>query len=245
MDKDVIVECKNIKKKYFLFKKDFLILPWLITKRGNSAVKEPLKNINLTINRGDVVGLIGKNGAGKSTLMKIISGITEQTSGTVQVNGKVNSLINLSAGFDQKYTGRENIYYKGLLMGMSKKKVKEIINQIEDFCDIGDYFDLPLYMYSSGMRTRLGFSLAIFSEHDLLIIDEIFAVGDKEFRRKSFTKMKELFRSGKSIIFASHDDRHIKEFCNRGVFIDDGEIKVDGTVDRALGAYNKKYSGRS
>ncbi len=237
-----VIECVNVEKKYFLFEKDYKVIPWLFTKRGCKEEKVILKDINLTVNKGDVIAFIGKNGAGKSTLMKIIAGIVMQTAGSVQVNGKVNSLINLGAGFHQKYTGRQNIYYKGLLMGLSNRNIDDMIDDIADFCELGDYFDLPLYMYSSGMRARLGFALAIFAEHDILIVDEVFAVGDKSFRDKSAKKMTELFKSGKSIIFASHDENQIKKFCNRAIYIDDCEIVVDGTVEQALRAYNNKYS---
>ncbi len=236
-----VVECVNLCKEYFIFDRDYKIIPWLFTKRGCSEIITPLKNINLTINKGDVIGFVGKNGAGKSTLMKIIAGITMHTDGAVTVNGKVNSLINLGAGFNPKYTGRQNIYYKGLLMGMSREQVDGIIDEIVGFCELGEYFDLPLYMYSSGMSARLGFALAILAEHDILIVDEVFAVGDKAFQEKSAKKMEELFTSGKSIIFASHSEDQIRQFCNRAIFIDDSKIVVDGTVDEVLGAYNEKY----
>lgn len=237
-----VIKCTNLEKKYFLFKKDYKIIPWLFTKKGCLEEKIPLTNINLTINKGDVVGFIGKNGAGKSTLMKIIAGITMYTDGSLEVNGKVNSLINLGAGFNPKFTGRQNIYYKGSLMGMNKIEIDQIIHKIVDFCDIGDYFDLPIYMYSSGMSARLGFALAIFAEHDILIVDEVFAVGDKSFREKSAKKMEELFKSGKSIIFASHSEGEVRKFCNRAIFIDESQIVVDGSVDEVFEAYNKKYT---
>ncbi len=237
-----VIECTNLHKKYFLFDKDYKVIPWLFTKKGCTKEKETLRNVNLTINKGDVIGFVGKNGAGKSTLMKIIAGITMHTDGQLKVNGKVNSLINLGAGFNQKYTGRQNVYYKGLLMGMTKKDIDKIIDDIIDFCELGEYFDLPIYMYSSGMSARLGFALAVFAEHDILIVDEVFAVGDKAFRDKSAKKMAELFKSGKSIIFASHSDSQIRQFCNRAVFIDNSEIVIDGTVDEVLTAYNAKYA---
>ncbi len=239
---EYVVKCTNLEKKYFLFDKDYKIIPWLFTKKGCSEERIPLTEINLTINKGDVIGFVGKNGAGKSTLMKIIAGLTMHTSGELEVNGNVNSLINLGAGFNQKYTGRENIYYKGLLMGMTKDDIDEIIDEIIEFCNLGEYFDLPIYMYSSGMSARLGFALAIFAEHDILIVDEVFAVGDKAFREKSANKMKELFTSGKSIIFASHSDSQIRQFCNRAIFIDNNRIVLDGSVDEVLEAYNKKYA---
>ncbi len=241
-EENKVVECIGLEKKYFLFEKDYKIIPWLFTKKGCSEERTPLTDINLTINKGDVVGFIGKNGAGKSTLMKIIAGITMHTAGDLVVRGKVNSLINLGAGFNIKYTGRQNIYYKGLLMGMTREDIDNILDEIIDFCDLGEYFDQPLYMYSSGMSARLGFALAIFAEHDILIVDEVFSVGDKAFRNKSAKKMEELFKSGKSIIFASHDDEQIRRFCNRAVFIDNSKIIVDGEVDEVLNAYNKKYA---
>ncbi|MFV0519462.1 MAG: ABC transporter ATP-binding protein, partial [Lachnospirales bacterium] len=242
MENKKVIECVNLEKKYFLFDKDYKIIPWLFTKKGCSKEIIPLTDINLTVNKGDVIGFVGKNGAGKSTLMKIIAGITMHTGGSLSVQGKVNSLINLGAGFNPKYTGRQNIYYKGLLMGMSKEDVDLIIEDIIEFCELGDYFDLPQYMYSSGMSARLGFALAIFAEHDILIVDEVFAVGDKNFQAKSSKKMRELFKSGKSIIFASHSEEQIREFCNRAIFIDESKIVVDGTVDEALAEYNKKYA---
>lgn len=242
MDKKIVVECTKLEKKYFLFDRDYKILTWMFTKKGCSKELMPLTDINLKIYEGDVIGFIGKNGAGKSTLMKIISGITKHTDGNLYVNGKVNSLINLSAGFNPKYTGRQNIYYKALLMGMAKKQVDEIIDEIIDFCELGDYFELPLYMYSSGMSARLGFALAIFTDHDILIVDEVFSVGDKRFREKSAKKMEELFKSGKSIIFVSHSDEQIRQFCNRAIFINESKIALDGSVEEVLRAYNQKYS---
>lgn len=240
-----VIECINLEKKFFLFDKDYKIIPWLFTKKGIHQEKMVLSNINLTVNQGDVIGFIGKNGAGKSTLMRMIAGISMQTAGILRVKGKVNSLINLGAGFNSKYTGRQNIYYKAALMGFSKDYIDNVLDDIIDFCDLGEYFDLPLYMYSSGMAARLGFALAVFVEHDILIVDEVFSVGDKMFREKSAIKMKELFVSGKSIIFSSHSEGQIRQFCNRAIFIDDGKIVVDGSVDEALKAYNNKYSTKN
>ncbi len=244
MEKQKMIECIDVSKSYYLFNKDYKIIPWLFTKKGHDEEKQALKNINLTINKGDVIGFIGKNGAGKSTLMKMIAGITSNTTGSIEVNGKVNSLINLGAGFNALYTGRQNIYYKGTLMGLSTEEIDSIIDEIENFCELGSYFDLPTKMYSSGMTARLGFALAIFTKHDILMVDEVFAVGDKVFKQKSEMKMKELFDSGECIIFASHSDAQLRRFCNRAIFIDEGEIVVDGSVEEALEAYNKKYEPR-
>lgn len=234
------IEIKNLKKYYWLFNRDYKIIPWLFIKKGHTSVKKVLDNINLTVGHGEVVGIIGKNGAGKSTLMKLVAGITFPTEGEITVNGKIGSLINLGAGFYPNYTGRQNIYYKGIIMGMKEVEIDNIIDEIVEFADIGEYFDLPLKTYSSGMAARLGFALAIFSNPDILIIDEVFAVGDKDFRQKSFKKTKEMFESGKSILFSSHSDNQIRQFCNRVIYIRDGQIVFDGDVSEGLRIYNAK-----
>lgn len=235
---DECITVKNLTKKFFLFNRDYKIIPWIFTKKKCDGIKTVLDNVSLSVKRGEVVGIIGINGAGKSTLMKIISGITFPTSGDIEVKGKVGSLINLNAGFNQDYTGRKNIYYKGSLLGMTTQEVDSIINDIIDFVELGEYFDMPLRMYSSGMSARLGFALAVFSNPDILIIDEVFAVGDKTFKEKSRAKTIELFKSGKSVLFSSHSDNLIKEFCQRVIYIKDGKIEFDGDVEVGLKKYN-------
>lgn len=236
MKESIVV--KNLTKKFFLFDRDYKIIPWLFTKKGNTCEKVVLDNISLSVGKGETVGVIGKNGAGKSTLMKIISGITYATSGEIEVQGRVGSLINLSAGFNPDYTGRKNIYYKAALLGMKEEEVDAVIEDIIEFVELGEYFDMPLRTYSSGMSARLGFALAVFSDPDILIIDEVFAVGDKSFQKKSREKTIELFTAGKSILFSSHSDSLIKEFCNRVIYIKDGMITFDGDVDEGLKIYN-------
>jgi teichoic acid transport system ATP-binding protein len=233
------IEIKDLRKHYWLFDKDYKIIPWLFTKKGFTSIKRAIDGIDLTVGHGEVVGVIGKNGAGKSTLMKLVAGITFPTDGLINVYGKVGSLINLSAGFNLEYTGRENIYYKGMLMGLTQKGIDDIIDDVIDYAEIGEYFDLPLRMYSAGMGARLGFSLAVFSDPDILIVDEVLAVGDKAFKQKSYTKTREMFKSGKSVLFSSHEDAHIREFCNRVVYIDDGKILYDGDVETGLKMYNE------
>lgn len=237
MEKSIVV--RNLSKKYFLFDRDYKIVKWVFTNKGVEREKVVLDNISLEIGKGERVGLIGKNGAGKSTLMKIISGITYATSGEVEVQGRVGSLINLSAGFNSDYTGRKNIYYKAALLGMKTEEVDGIIDDIIDFVELGEYFDMPLRTYSSGMSARLGFALAAFSNPDILIVDEVFAVGDKRFKEKSRAKTVELFNSGKSILFSSHSDAQIREFCSRVIYIRDGKIAFDGNVDEGLKMYNE------
>lgn len=232
------IEVKNLTKQFYCFDKSYRVLPWLITHKGYTSIKPALNNISFNIGKGEVVGIIGKNGAGKSTLMKILAGITFPTSGEVHVNGSVGSLINLNAGFNPDFTGRRNIYYKAMLMGYSDEFVDSIIDDIIQFAELGDYFDMPLRTYSSGMSARLGYALAIFSNPDILITDEVFAVGDKVFQEKSRAKTLELFRSGKTILFSSHSDGLIKAFCNRVIYIKDHEIAFDGNVIEGLEKYN-------
>ena len=239
---EYIIKVSDLTKKYYIFNKDYQVLQWIFTGYGISKEKKALKNVSFGVQKGDVIGVIGKNGSGKSTLMQIIAGITFPTSGKVEVNGSVGALINLSAGFNPDYTGRENLYYKGMLLGIKKEEIDEIIDPIYDFVELGEYFDLPLRMYSSGMSARLGFALAVYSNPDILIVDEVFAVGDRAFQIKSKAKMKELFRSGKSILFSSHSESLIREFCNKVLYIRDGILVHYGDIDKGFELYNSEIN---
>ncbi|MCD7777223.1 MAG: ATP-binding cassette domain-containing protein [Clostridiales bacterium] len=233
------IEVRNLTKKFYIFEKDYYIFKWLFTKQLKGIEKVALDNITLDVGSSEMVGVIGKNGAGKSTLMKLVAGITFPTSGTIETKGRIGSLINLSAGFNPDFTGRKNLYYKGMLMGMSREDIDDIMDDIIDFVDLGDYFDLPIRMYSSGMSARLGFALAVFSAPDILIVDEVFSVGDKNFQTKSKAKTTELFHAGKSVLFSAHSDKLIREFCNRVIYIKDGKIAFNGDVEDGLAMYNE------
>ena len=187
-----------------------------------------LEDINLEINRNEVVGIIGKNGAGKSTLLKIISGIIHPNSGIVNVNGKVSALIELGTSFNPEYTGKENIYFYCMTQGLSRSEVDKIYNEIIDFADIGNYISQPVKTYSSGMFARLAFSASINLNPDLLIVDEILSVGDVFFQQKCMRKMKELIKKGSTVIFVSHDMHAVKFFCDRIIFLEQGKIIEDG-----------------
>ena len=239
---DDMILVKDVCKTYVLFDKDWKILQWVFTHKGYQSRREVLNHISFTVKDSEVVGLIGINGAGKSTLMKIIAGITFPTAGHIQVNGKVGSVINLSAGFNPDYTGRKNIYYKGTIMGMGKSEIDSIIGDIEEFVELGEYFDRPVRMYSSGMSARLGFALAVYCNPDILIVDEVLAVGDKSFQNKSRAKIMELFKAGKAVLFSSHSDVLIRPFCNRIIYIRDGKIAYDGDVEEGLKLYNEDIS---
>ncbi|GFI68583.1 teichoic acids export ATP-binding protein TagH [Lachnospiraceae bacterium] len=233
-----IINVTELNKKYYIFDKDYKILKWIFTGSGFCQEKKAIKNLSFSVNKGDVVGIIGKNGSGKSTLMQIVAGITYPTSGKVEVKGSVGALINLSAGFNLDYTGRENIYYKGMLLGMDRAQVDVIIDPITEFVELNEYFDLPLRMYSSGMAARLGFALAVFSNPDILVIDEVFAVGDRSFQVKSKAKIIELFRSGKSILFSSHSEQLVREFCNKVLYMKNGVAIYYGDIDEGFKLYN-------
>ena len=242
------INVEHLTKTYYLFQKEYMILKWLFSKNGTAKEKTVLKDISLKIDSGEIVGLIGKNGAGKSTLMKLIAGITFPTAGKIEVNGSVGSLINLSAGFNPDYTGRKNIYYKGMLLGKKKEEIDAVMDDIIEFVDIGEYFDLPLRMYSSGMSARLGFALAVFSDPDILIIDEALSVGDKGFAQKCINKMNELKEQGKTIIFISHSLPQVGSFCEKAIWIEGGMLKEYGDIDEVCDHYSDyvdKYNSLS
>lgn len=248
-EKKAAIILKKLDKTYYIFNKDFKRLKWVFSGKGHSDTLDVLSEISLEVNHGEIVGVIGPNGAGKSTLLKIIAGISMPTNGEMYIEGKVGSLINLNAGFNQEFTGRENIYYKGLLLGITKEHLDIIMNEIIEFVDIGDYFDRPIKTYSSGMTARLGFALAVYSDPDILLVDEVFSVGDASFRDKSKEKTAEMFKSGKSVLFTSHSESLIREFCHRVIYIDHGRIQFEGDVEEGLRIYNsdilaKKRNGK-
>ena len=232
------VELKNIRKTFRYFKKDYMVFYWLFTNKGFTNEFKVLNDVSFTLKKGEVVGILGKNGAGKSTILKIISGIYFPTSGSVKVNGTIASLIELGAGFNAEMTGRENIYFKGTLLGLSKQYIDDNISSMIEFADIGEYIDMPLRTYSSGMRARIGFALAVNADPDILIIDEVFAVGDKNFQQKSREKTEELLKSGKTVLFVSHSEELISEFCTRVIYLKQGKIAYDGDVKRGLATYH-------
>lgn len=238
MENNIVIRATNLHKKFLFFKKDFKILRWLITKKGYDKEFHVLKGLNFEIKKGESVGVLGINGAGKSTLLKIISQVYYPSYGEVEVEGKISSLLELGAGFNGHLTGRENIFLKGTYLGMERKEVEKIIDDIIDFAELGDFIDMPFSSYSSGMRARLGFAMAINIDPDILIIDEVFAVGDKNFQVKSRAKTIEFFEQGKTILFVSHSEQLIKEFCNRAIYLKDGHIEYDGEVDKAIHMYN-------
>lgn len=198
-----------------------------------------LKDINLKIKKGEVLGIVGKNGSGKSTLLKIISGVLGGYSGNINVNGKVSALLELGSGFNPEFSGVQNIYFYGTILGLSRKYIDEKLKEIIEFADIGEFIDQPLKVYSSGMKARLGFAVAININPDILILDEVLAVGDAFFQRKCFAKMDEFFKSGKTIILVSHDAQSIVKLCSRAILLHNNEIIMSDRPKNVIDRYNK------
>lgn len=201
---------------------------------------QALNNINFTVAKGDIVGIIGTNGSGKSTILKIICGVLQPTSGSVEVNGRVSALLELGAGFNMEYTGIENVRLNGMMQGLSYQRIEEKIPAILDFAEIGDFAYQPVKTYSSGMFARLAFATAINIEPDILIIDEALSVGDMYFQEKCYEKMKQMVQSGATILFVSHSLPAIRNFCNKVVWIEQGELKAEGRADAVCAQY-KRY----
>lgn len=196
-----------------------------------------LNNVSFTLSKGENVGIIGKNGSGKSTLLKIITGIIQPSTGTVEVLGRVSAILELGSGFNPEYTGIENIYTYGLIVGIPKKEMDTRIENIISFADLGDFINQPVKTYSSGMYARLAFSVAINIDPDILIVDEALSVGDMGFQHKCMNKMKELIEQGATVIFVSHDTFAIKSLCNRCIYLENGNVKADGNAVEVTDLY--------
>lgn len=204
-----------------------------------------LKNITFEVKKGDTLGLIGKNGSGKSTLLKIISGLLTPSSGNVKANGKISALLELGAGFNMEYTGVENIYLNGMVMGLTKKEIDEKLEDIISFADIGDFINQPVKTYSSGMFVRLAFSVATNVEPDILIVDEALSVGDMVFQARSMRKMKELIDKGSALLFVSHDISTVKSLCNKVIYLENSQIKEQGESGKICDLYVAEQNEKS
>lgn len=198
-----------------------------------------LKNISFEIEKGDKLGILGLNGAGKSTLLKVIAGVMKPTEGSVQINGKVVPLFALGAGFSPDYTGRENIFLKGALLGYPKHFLEEKYDEIVDFSELGDFIDVPLKNYSSGMKSRLAFSIATMVEPEILILDEVLAVGDAKFRQKSQERMQSFLNRDTTVLFVSHSLGQVKKLCNKAIWLEKGKLITQGPVDDVCDVYQK------
>ena len=241
MSDNIAIEVKNVTKKFNVFydKPNTLKERLVFWKNNKADERTVLENIDLKIKKGDTVALIGVNGSGKSTLLKLMTKIIYPTKGSIITRGKLTSLLELGAGFHDDFTGRENIYFNASIFGLTKSEIDERLDDIIAFSELGDFIDNPVRTYSSGMYMRLAFSIAINVQAEVLLIDEILAVGDQHFQDKCFAKLLELKNAGKTIVIVTHNMGQVKEFCDRAVWLHKGKIRKDGKVSDVLEEYIK------
>ena len=236
------IEVQDVYKTFnvYLDKANSIKEKMLFWKRNRKEVRQVLKGINLNIKKGEAVALIGVNGSGKSTLLKLMTKIIYPNKGKILINGKLTSLLELGAGFHPDFSARENIYFNASIFGLTRKQIDERLNDIIEFSELGSYIDNPVRTYSSGMYMRLAFAVAINVDADILLVDEILAVGDQHFQEKCIAKMKELKAQGKTMVFVTHSMGTVKEFCTRAVWLCDGVVKMDGKPDDVIEEYLKE-----
>lgn len=236
---DRVIEISNVKKVYKLYQQPFDRVKETFGRNKKKYCQEfyALNDINFSVEKGETVGFVGRNGSGKSTLLKILTGVLQPTEGQVQVRGKVSALLELGAGFNAEFTGRENIYLNGTIMRISREEMDRRVPEILKFADIGEFIDQPVKTYSSGMFVRLAFAVAVHVDPEILIIDEALAVGDTRFQLKCMDKFKEFQERGKTILFVSHDVHAIKRFCKRTIWLNQGRMVMEGDTDLVTDQY--------
>lgn len=246
MDNNLAIKVDNVSKVYKMYPKasdrlidTFHLMPW--RKYGTH---EALKGVSFEINQGETVGIIGTNGSGKSTILKIITGVLHPTSGDVKVNGRISALLELGAGFNQEYTGIENIYLNGTMIGFTEEEIDEKLQDILDFADIGDFVYQPVKTYSSGMFVRLAFAVAINIDPEILIVDEALSVGDVFFQSKCYRKFEEFKKMGKTILFVSHDLSSIAKYCDRVILLNQGDKLGEGGPKEMIDVYKQVLVGQ-
>lgn len=243
MSEENAIVLKNIGMKFNLSKEKVDSLKDYIIKSLRREIEYnefwALKDVSLTIKKGDRVGILGFNGAGKSTLLKVIAGVFKPTEGTVEKHGKIAPLLELGAGFEKQYTGKENIYLYGAMLGYSKQFIDEKYDEIVEFSELGEFIDVPVQNYSSGMKSRLGFSIATVVSPKILILDEVLSVGDAKFRKKSEKKVMSMFDSGVTVLFVSHSLEQVKRICDKAMILDHGRLVAFGGIDEIAPKYEK------
>lgn len=241
---DIAIEVNDVDKSFKVYydKANTLKERILFWNRNRHEVREVLSDITLTIRKGETVALVGINGSGKSTLLKLMTQIIYPNKGTIKTYGKLVSLLELGAGFHPDFSGRENIYFNASIFGLSKKEIDARLDDIIAFSELGDYIDNPVRTYSSGMYMRLAFSIAINVDAEILLIDEILAVGDQHFQERCYEKMMELKKEGKTMVFVTHSMNAVKKFCDRAVWISNGRVRMDGNTEDVVNEYLKVCS---
>ncbi len=238
-----VIKFDSVTKKYKLYSSTRKRLLGIFFKGIKYKEKKAVDNMSFEIKRGESVALFGKNGAGKSTVLKMITGVVFPTCGDILVNGRVSALLELSSGFDQEFTGRENIYLKGHILGLSEDEIKALEDTIIEFSELGDYIDQPVRTYSSGMKSRLGFAINVNIKPEILIVDEALSVGDNAFKTKCRNTVNEIIeKDNVTLLFVTHQTAVAEEFCKRGIVMKNGKIVFDGPVKEASEYYKTKYN---
>ncbi|MEE1321706.1 MAG: ABC transporter ATP-binding protein [Acutalibacteraceae bacterium] len=248
MSNKYAIEVKNVSMLFHLNKervdnaKEYFVR--LLTRKLSYTEFWALRDISFKIEKGDRVGVLGFNGAGKSTLLKTIAGVLKPTMGSVKVSGVIAPMLELGAGFDMNYSGAENIYLYGTTMGFSRKFIEEKYNEIVEFSELGEFIDAPLKSYSSGMKSRLGFSIATAVKPDILILDEVLSVGDAAFREKSEQRVLDMMKDGVTVLFVSHSADTVKRICNKAIILSKGQLIAEGDVDEICDIYTEMVNSR-
>lgn len=242
MNNDVVISFQNVSKEYKLYSSNRARLLGIFVKKVPYKKKKAVDNVSFTVERGDSVALFGKNGAGKSTILKMITGVTFPTTGDIKVKGRVSALLELTSGFDQEFSGRENIYLKGHILGLKDSEIKALENTIIEFSELEDYIDQPVRTYSSGMKSRLGFAINVNIKPEILIVDEALSVGDAAFKNKCKEKVNDIIKNDNvTLLFVTHQTAVAEEFCKRGIVMKDGKLLFDGEVAEAAKKYDELY----
>jgi ABC-type polysaccharide/polyol phosphate transport system ATPase subunit len=238
------LELEGVSRSFLVYPKPTRTLKELVVSRGRVPAREvkAIQDVSFSVSPGDAVGLVGRNGSGKSTLLRVISGILRPTAGKVAVGGRIASLLELGAGFQPEFTGRENVYLNGSILGLKQSTIREHMDEIVAFAELEQFIDLPVRTYSSGMQMRLGFAISAHLEADVLLLDEVFAVGDEAFQRKCFGKIFEFKQRGGTILFVSHDASSVERLCERAILLREGEVAFDGPTREAITQYHAQLA---
>jgi ABC-type polysaccharide/polyol phosphate transport system ATPase subunit len=242
-DQPVVIRVRDVSKR-FVIRKDKSLKERLVNFGRSKKFKEDfwaLKDVDLEITAGTTIGLVGANGSGKSTLLKAIGGIIQPTSGFVERRGRLAALLELGAGFHPDLTGRDNVYLNASILGLSRKQVDQYFDSIVDFSEIGDFIDTQVKFYSSGMYVRLAFAIAVHVDPDILLVDEVLAVGDEPFQKKCMDKIREFQQEGRTIVLVSHSAQQIKDLCDRVVVLSHGDVTFDGATDPGIQALRASF----
>ena len=240
-DNPVVIDFQSVVKRYKLYKNDKKRFLAIFSKKVPYKDKLAVNNVSFQIRKGESVAIFGKNGAGKSTILKMITGVTYPTSGSIDVCGRVSALLELTSGFDPELTGRENIYLKGQLCGLTNSEISQIEQEIVDFAEVDEYIDQPVRSYSSGMKARLGFAVSVNIRPEILIVDEALSIGDKVFREKCLKKVRSIIdEDGVTLLFVTHSTGTARQFCDRGIVMKSGKMTFDGDIGEAIDIYEGK-----